>query len=379
MARKRSVEDWLRVRTSLHTHQRIAKIAAILGPQLIQKIFPEPHHDPVTRDNAVMSRVTSRDLSHVTKDMATLMKHAVVGMCVHVWGTVRHRGYRRELDLVLPDGTLEYIDSLVGLDGFGHAMTAAGWIVVNGEDLEFPRFFDEHNADPNQRRAADRERQARKRANDKERAQATNKGPRGTAESQVEALLSDYMLQAHRDRERVTSHATVTRDRAAREEVLTHTQYSQEAAAVAHAYTREGMPLAAAAIDTLLRKLEHERGLTLAPSAPMSRFLLELTEAKITEGELRAAHALGVKRRISQGNNRQPVNLGLIATLLCDVRSQENSLPPLRRLSPEQLNSFAEKNNIHIPAGYDMSSAIEFVERHWREDHWKSDQRSRPH
>jgi hypothetical protein len=98
-------------------------------------------------------------------DMAVtrnVMRNAVVGALVTVWGVARHQGHRENNDLVLENVTFSVIDDIADLPGFGEAMLAVQWLIETDLGLVFPRFFDEHNVDPADSTAQkNRERQRR--------------------------------------------------------------------------------------------------------------------------------------------------------------------------------------------------------------------------
>jgi len=93
-----------------------------------------------------------------------VMRNAVVGALVSVWGVARHQGTRVDDDLHLNNCELFVIDEIADMPGFGSAMEAAGWCLVSTQGLVFPKFFKEHNTDPKDaKREKDRLRQQRHR------------------------------------------------------------------------------------------------------------------------------------------------------------------------------------------------------------------------
>jgi len=77
-----------------------------------------------------------------------VMRNAVVGALVTVWGVLRHQGKRDGDSLRLSGCSLSVIDDIADLPGFGQSMLTVGWLVRDGKGLLFPRFFEENNIEP---------------------------------------------------------------------------------------------------------------------------------------------------------------------------------------------------------------------------------------
>lgn len=103
-------------------------------------------------------RYTERDCN-VTRNV---MRNATVGALVSVWGVLRHQGNREGSDLRVRGVTASVVDDIADMEGFGRAMMACGWLIEDTQGLLLPRFFEEHNTDPDESyRAKNRERQRR--------------------------------------------------------------------------------------------------------------------------------------------------------------------------------------------------------------------------
>jgi len=135
--------DWVKMRTDLYRDPKVCVMAEIL-----------------TRPNGLLASHVSRFLS---RDMAVtrhMMRHAVVGALSTVWGVARVRGKRDGSDLVIRGVTIDVINDISDLPGFGEAMAEVGWVTVTEEGIVFPRFYEEFNTDPeSSKKSADAERQ----------------------------------------------------------------------------------------------------------------------------------------------------------------------------------------------------------------------------
>ena len=141
--------DWIKMRTDLYRDPKVIVMAGLLNEK----------DGPLGR---YVNQFCQRDVS-VTSNVT---RCAVVGALVAVWGVARHQGKRDCHDLVLQDVTLDVIDEICDLPGFGVAMDAVGWIVDDPEGLRFPRFFEENNVDPDQQK---REQAARRKQRQRQR------------------------------------------------------------------------------------------------------------------------------------------------------------------------------------------------------------------
>jgi hypothetical protein len=93
-----------------------------------------------------------------------VMRNAVTGALVTLWGVTRNRGKRYGNDLRLKNVTVDILDEIADLPGIGGAMCLVGWAVESGKDLVFPNFFEEMNTQASEVAAtknADRQRRYR--------------------------------------------------------------------------------------------------------------------------------------------------------------------------------------------------------------------------
>lgn len=125
------VGDWIKMRTDLYRDPKVICMAESLME--------------VDGDlNRYVTNNALRDLS-VTRNV---MRNAVVGALVTVWGVLRHQGKRDGDSLRLSGCSLSVIDDIADLPGFGQSMLSVGWLVRDGKGLLFPRFFEENNIEP---------------------------------------------------------------------------------------------------------------------------------------------------------------------------------------------------------------------------------------
>lgn len=137
--------DWIKMRTDLYRDPKVIAIAAKLM-------------EPGSSLDRHVSQVNQCDMS-VTRNV---MRNVTVGALVTVWGVTRHQGKRNGDDSVLERTTLDVIDDLVDIPGFGSALASVGWVIEEANSLRFPRFFEIHNIDPlEDQREKNRERQRR--------------------------------------------------------------------------------------------------------------------------------------------------------------------------------------------------------------------------
>jgi len=143
--------DWIKMRTDLYRDPKVIAMAELL----LDKDSPTAGY---------VNQNLQRDMA-VTRNV---MRNAVVGALVSVWGVMRHQGKRIDDDLVSTETPLWALDDIADLHGFGDAMATAGWVVDTEESLVFPRFFSEHNVDPNET-AKDKNRERQKRFRESKR------------------------------------------------------------------------------------------------------------------------------------------------------------------------------------------------------------------
>jgi hypothetical protein len=124
-------EDWIKMRTDLYRDPKVCAIADIL-----------------MSDKSQLARYVSQ---HCQRDMTVtrnVMRNVTVGALVSVWGVMRLRGKRENLDLWCRSVTLAVIDDIADIPGFGEAMSFVGWAEEAEDGVIFPRFFQDYNVDP---------------------------------------------------------------------------------------------------------------------------------------------------------------------------------------------------------------------------------------
>ncbi len=93
--------------------------------------------------------------------LRNVMRNAVVGALVPVWGMLRHRGKREGDDAVLKAHSISALDDIADMVDFGKAMEHVGWVIQREKTLVFPNFFEELNTDLEAERTRNAERQRR--------------------------------------------------------------------------------------------------------------------------------------------------------------------------------------------------------------------------
>ena len=124
-------EDWIKMRTDLYRDPKVCLMADLL----------------MAADGALAKYVNQMCQRHMTVTR-NVTRNVTVGALVSVWGVMRHRGKRRDADLVCSGVTVAVVDDIADLPGFGDAMVAAGWLVDTDEGIEFPNFFGDYNVAP---------------------------------------------------------------------------------------------------------------------------------------------------------------------------------------------------------------------------------------
>jgi hypothetical protein len=143
--------DWIKMRTDLYRDPKVIGIAESLWAE----------------DGQLARHVNQMCQSNMTVTL-NVLRNVTVGALVTVWGVARHQGLRSGNDLILLRVALRTLDDIAETPGFGEAMLSVGWVLETDEGLCFPRFFEEHNADPADRqKQKNRERQARYRDRNK--------------------------------------------------------------------------------------------------------------------------------------------------------------------------------------------------------------------
>lgn len=137
--------DWIKMRTDLYRDPKIIVMADLLLNQ-----------------GSGLARYVSQNTQRDCNVTRNVMRNAVVGALVSVWGVARHQGKRRGDDLVILSVTSAVVDDIADMPGLGDAMAEAGWLEETTEGIVFPRFFEENNKDPGEyQREKNRERQKR--------------------------------------------------------------------------------------------------------------------------------------------------------------------------------------------------------------------------
>lgn len=165
--------DWIKMRTDLYRDPKVSVIADVLLAE-------------TSALSGFVNQMCQRQMT-VTRNV---MRNVTVGALVSVWGVMRQRGKRVDADLVCSGVTLAVLDDIADLPGFGAAMAVAGWVVETPQGIEFPRFFDEYNVDPDDRlksKNAERQRKFREK----------NKG-----ESNDERNVTSNVTVTHREEKR---------------------------------------------------------------------------------------------------------------------------------------------------------------------------------
>lgn len=123
--------DWIKMRTDLYRDPRVCVMADLL----------------MNEDGELARYVNQHCQRHLTVTR-NVMRNVTVGALVSVWGVMRLRGKAEGTDLVCRAVTTSVLDDIAELPGMGAAMEAVGWVVITDEGLVFPRFFEDHNVDP---------------------------------------------------------------------------------------------------------------------------------------------------------------------------------------------------------------------------------------
>ena len=123
--------DWIKMRTDLYRDPRVCVMADLL----------------MNEDGELARYVNQHCQRHLTVTR-NVMRNVTVGALVSVWGVMRLRGKAEGTDLVCRAVTTSVLDDIADLPGMGAAMEAVGWVVSTEEGIVFPRFFEDHNIDP---------------------------------------------------------------------------------------------------------------------------------------------------------------------------------------------------------------------------------------
>lgn len=165
--------DWVKMRTDLDRDPKVIQIANYMidsqSELMSQFGLSEKRNGDVTGD--VTRDVTRRASVVSVRVIKHVIRKAVVGSLVPVWGVLRHQGKRVRNDLVVENATVSLVDDICDMPGLGRAMSQVGWINESNGSIVFPRFFEENNTDP---REKSRERQRRYR--DRKRKESSRNG-----------------------------------------------------------------------------------------------------------------------------------------------------------------------------------------------------------
>lgn len=146
-------EDWIKIRTDLYRDPKVCVIADILL-------------DKEGQLARYVNQNEQRDMT-VTRNV---MRNAVVGTLVTVWGVMRQRGKRNDADLICRYCGISVIDDVAEMPGLGEAMRSVDWVIEEDEGIVFPNFFETYNVDPGmdqKAKNAERQRKYRERQREK--------------------------------------------------------------------------------------------------------------------------------------------------------------------------------------------------------------------
>lgn len=139
--------DWIKMRTDLYRDPKVCLMA-----------------DFLMNTDGDLGRYVNQNCQRDMSVTRNVMRHAVVGALLSIWGVVRHRGKRSNDDLIVSNCSPAVVDDVADMAGFGEAMEYVGWVRQHEKCLVFPSFFEEYNADPAEEsrlKAAERSRRYR--------------------------------------------------------------------------------------------------------------------------------------------------------------------------------------------------------------------------
>lgn len=180
--------DWIKMRTDLYRDPKVILMA-----------------DSLLSREGSLSRYVSQ---HNKCDMSVtrnVMRNAVVGSLVTVWGVLRHQGTREDSALRLAGCSESIIDDIAELPGFGLAMAEVGWAVKDKKGLLFPRFFEENNTDP---KSDPKEKNAERQRRFRELKKLESNGNRNVTRN-VTCSAKSNARDRDRDRDRVNDKSDV--------------------------------------------------------------------------------------------------------------------------------------------------------------------------
>lgn len=177
--------DWIKMRTDLYRDPKVCLMADFLMDK-----------------DGELGRYINQNLQRDMAVTRNVMRNATVGALVTVWGVLRHRGKRKNDDLVIKGCSLAVIDDIAEIQGFGDAMESVGWVENCKEGILMPRFFEDFNIEPDQEAAQkNRERQRRFRERQKEKIEEQHK--------QISNVTVTLKSNAREEKRRVNNISTV--------------------------------------------------------------------------------------------------------------------------------------------------------------------------
>ena len=154
-------QDWIKMRTDLHKDPKVIAMANAMMSRLCRATERD-----MSRDTSATCRANVAPMSRDDRATRTLIRHTIAGALLGIWGAVRAHGARDKCDAVVENASLDYVDDVTDLEGFGQAMADVGWVIEREGCLVFPRFFEDMNAAVKDiERSQNTERQRRRRAN----------------------------------------------------------------------------------------------------------------------------------------------------------------------------------------------------------------------
>lgn len=137
--------DWIKMRTDLYRNPKVCVMADLL----------------MSADGE-LARYVDQHKQRAMTVTRNVMRNVTVGALVSIWGVMRTQGKPIGEDLFCSHATISVLDDISELPGFGAAMAHIGWVVESYDGLTFPRFFSDHNVDPEEAaKKKNAERQAR--------------------------------------------------------------------------------------------------------------------------------------------------------------------------------------------------------------------------
>lgn len=137
--------DWIKMRTDLYRNPKVCVMADLL----------------MSADGE-LARYVDQHKQRAMTVTRNVMRNVTVGALVSIWGVMRTQGKPIGEDLFCSHATISVLDDISELPGFGAAMAHIGWVVESADGLTFPRFFSDHNVDPEEAaKKKNAERQAR--------------------------------------------------------------------------------------------------------------------------------------------------------------------------------------------------------------------------